>query len=49
MPGRPRTEEQKRKKTEREHSTENKAIKEDMMSVNSNNKSFHVASNFAAI
>ena len=31
------------------HSTENKAIKEGMTSVNSNNKSSHVASNFAAI
>ena len=31
------------------HSTENKTIKEGMTSLNSNNKSFHVASNFAAI
>ena len=31
------------------HSTENKAIKKCMTSLNSNNKSSHVASNFAAI
>ena len=31
------------------HSTENKAIREGMTSVNSNNKSSHVASTFAAI
>ena len=31
------------------HSTENKAIKEGTTSINSNNESSHVASNFAAI